>query len=38
MVCKIFFYTEYPDRLAEKREVGEEHKQLQSIVRFTQTQ
>ena len=44
MVCKIMFCSEFPDipiRLAEKREEGEEeeeHRQLQSVMRFTQTQ
>ena len=37
------FCSEFPDipiRLAEKREEGEEeeHRQLQSVMRFTQTQ
>ena len=44
MVCKIFFCHEFPDipnKLVEKkREEGEdeEHRQLQSIMRFTKMQ
>ena len=42
MVCKIFFCSEFSDirmRLAEEREEGEEkHRQLQSVMRFTETQ
>ena len=42
VICKIVFYSEFPDipdNTGRKREdEEEEHKQLQSVMRFTQTQ
>ena len=41
VVCKIVFCSEFPDipdNAREEREGEEEHRQLQSVMRFTQTQ
>ena len=40
MICKIVFCSEFPDipNKAGTKKEEEEHKQLESVVRFTQTQ
>ena len=41
VVCKIVFCSEFPDipdNARQEREGEEEHRQLQSVMRFTQTQ